>query len=67
MTLPEAIHLFSDINMTQPPDKLLHATYHDLFNFFAYKLLVTPEWNTTDASIDYYYLSSLGVSIDSIL
>ncbi len=31
MTLTDTIHLFGAVNMTQPPDVLLHADYYNLF------------------------------------
>ncbi len=41
MTLPNAIHLFREMDMAQPPSVLLHAAYDDLFSYFAYELLVS--------------------------
>ncbi len=67
MTLTDAIHLFRAVNMSQPPDVLLHADYYDLFNYFAYKLLFSLVWASTDTGINYFYLSSLHVPVNSIL
>ncbi len=67
MMLADAIHLFRAVNMTQPPDVLLHADYYDLFSYFAYELLSSLAWASTDTRIDYFYLSLLHVNVDSIL
>ncbi len=53
--------------MTQPPDVLLHADYYNSFSYFAYELLASLAWASTNAGINYFHLASLQVPIDSIL
>ncbi len=42
MMLPNAIHLFREVDMAQPPPVLLYAAYNNLFSYFAYELLASP-------------------------
>ncbi len=42
MMLPDAIRLFGEVDMAQPPSVLLHTDYDTLFSYFAYELLASP-------------------------
>ncbi len=67
MLLPNAIHLFGEVNMAQPPSVLLHASYDDLFSYFAYELLASPVWASTTAGMEYFYFSERKIPCDNIL
>ncbi len=66
MMLPDAIHLFGAVNMTQPPPILLHADYNDLFRYFAYELLSSLQWASTTAGTKYFYFSERRIPCDNI-
>ncbi len=67
MTLPNAIRLFREVDMAQPPSVLLHAAYDDLFSYFAYELLASPVWASTPARMEYFYFSERKIPCDNIL
>ncbi len=67
MMLPDAIHLFGAVDMTQPPPVLLHADYDNLFSYFAYELLASLAWASTPARVEYFYFSERKIPCDNIL
>ncbi len=67
MTLPDAIRLFGEVDMAQPPSVLLHTDYDTLFSYFAYELLASPAWASTPAKLEYSYFSERNVPCDNIL
>ncbi len=67
MMLPDAIHLFGEVNMPQPPSVLLHADYNTLFSYFAYELLASPVWASTTTRREYFYFSERNIPCNNIL
>ncbi len=67
MTLPNAICLFGEVDMAQPPSVLLHAAYDNLFSYFAYELLASLVWVSTPAGIEYFYFLERNIPCGNIL
>ncbi len=65
--LPEAICLFQTKTFIQIPEVLLQADYDNLFRYFAYELLSSPAWASTNAGIEYSYFSQRQIPCDNIL
>ncbi len=70
MMLTDAIHFYertaTDLSVAIPVE-LKQAEYHELYNYFAYKLPFILTWGETQAGNDYFMKKQRGIPADDIL
>ncbi len=70
MTLPNAIRYYqrtaTDLSIAIPVE-LKQAEYHELYNYYVYKLPFILAWGETQAGNDYFMKKQRGLPADDIL